>query len=400
MKNSANHRYLFFLFVFLFQSFIVFSQIPELLWEKQMKTNVPNYFVDAVEMPGGGFVVLGAREMSGDRGFDIWLLQCNENGDTIQTKVLGNAGNDIPFNIEKDKDSGFLIAAVSSPSGAESLPRLISVDSDFNERWILEAEQISALQRTYATIDEDGNAWWLNTFNGPNDKPEVVLKKLDESGTVNAAFTFAEDFPVFGYAVRALEDGSIAFSCQVNPPGKKSTIQVYRINTNGELLWKTLLPPSEKAVTPQCICCSPDNSLLVGGWAGLCYNPDAPPEQRVYDYDYFLGKLDSSGKILWTQNYNREGSEKGTALAVLPDGNIMAGGKCETSFTGSVGPWLLFVDKNGNLADEKVLKFVSVKDQVARIICTSDGGLLLIGPGNIDSQNRLTGWMKKMKPVL
>ncbi len=400
MKNSANHRYLFLLTIFLFQSFFTASQIPELVWEKQVKINAPNYFVDAVEIPGGGFVVLGAREMPGERGFDIWILQCNENGDTIQTKILENPGNDIPFNIEKDRDSGFLIAAVSSPSGSESLARLIAVDADFNERWISEAEQISALPRTFVTIDENGNAWWLNTFIGPDDKPEVVLKKLDETGRVTADYTFAEDFPVSGYAIRTLDDGSIAFTCQVNPPEGKPTIKIYRINSDGELLWKTLLPSSEKAITPQCICCSPDNALLVGGWTGLCYNPDAPPEQQIWDYDYFLGKLDNNGKILWTQNYNREGSERGTALAVLPDGNIMAGGKCETSFSGSVGPWLLFVDKSGNLVDEKVLKFISVKDQVARIICTSDSGMLLIGPGNVDSQNRLSGWMKKMKPVL
>lgn len=400
MKKSANHRYLFLLSVFFFQSFIVFSQIPELVWEKQMKINASNYFVDAIELPDGGFVVLGAREMPGERGFDIWIVQCNENGDTIQTKIFGNAGNDIPFNIEKDKDSGFLVATVSSASDAESFARLVAVDADFNIRWISEANQSSVLPRAFTAIDDEGNAWWLNTINGPDDKPEVVLKKLDESGTVNGTFTFAEDFPVFGYAIRKLEDGSIAFTCQVNPPGGKATIQVSRINTTGELLWKSLLPSSGKAVTPQCICCSPDNALLVGGWAGLCYNPDAPPEDQIWDYDFFLGKLGSNGKVLWTKNYNREGSERGTAIAVLPDGNIMAGGKCETSFTGSVGPWLLFVDKNGNLVNEKVLKFVSVKDQIARIICTSDGGLLLIGPGNIDSQNRLTGWMKKMKPAL
>ncbi|MGM0621734.1 MAG: hypothetical protein ACQETJ_11860 [Bacteroidota bacterium] len=400
MNKLVNHRYFCLLTVILFQSFIAFSQIPELAWERQMKINAPNYFVDAVELPDGGFVVLGAREMPGERGFDIWILRCNENGDTIQTKIRGNPGNDIPFNIEKDKNSGFLVAAVSSVSGSESFARLIAVDADFTVRWISEAEQPSALARTFVTVDNEGNVWWLNTFNGPSNKPEVVLKKLDESGTVNGSFTFAEDFPVSGYAVRTLGDGSIAFTCQVAPPGVKPTIQVYRVNTDGELLWKSLLPSSEKSITPQCICCSPDNSLLVGGWAGLCYNPDAPPEQKIFDYDYFLGKLDSNGKILWTQNYNREGSERGTALAVLPDGNIMAGGKCETSFTGSVGPWLLFVDKNGNLLSEKVLKFVSVKDQIARIICTSDGGLLLIGPGNIGTQNRMTGWMKKLKPVL
>jgi hypothetical protein len=400
MKKSANHRYLLLLVVIFFESFIAFSQIPELAWEKQMKINASNYFVDAVKLPDGGFVVLGAREMPGERGFDIWILRCNENGDTIQTKILGNPGNDIPFNIEKNENSGYLIANVLSSSEAESFAQVVALDAGFTVRWIFEAEQVSALPRTFVTIDDAGNAWWLNTFNGPNEKPEVVLKKLDESGTVIAACTFAEDFPVSGYAIRTLDDGSIAFSCQVKPPEEKPTIQVYRINSDGDLLWKSLLPSSEKIVTPQCICCSPDNALLVGGWAGLCYNPDAPVEQQIFDYDYFLGKLDSSGKILWTQNYNREGSERGTALAVLPDGNIMAGGKCETSFTGSVGPWLLFVDENGNLLSEKVLKFVSVKDQIARIICTSDGGLLLIGPGNIGTQNRMTGWMKKMKPVL
>jgi hypothetical protein len=60
--------------------------------------------------------------------------------------------------------------------------------------------------------------------------------------------------------------------------------------------------------------------LLLGGWAGMCYNPDAPAEEQIWDYDYLLSKIDQSGKVLWTQNYNREGSEKGTAVAVLPDG--------------------------------------------------------------------------------
>ena len=399
MNNSGNHRYYSLLTVFIFQCFVSFSQIPELAWEKQLKTDTPNFFTDVVESTDGGFVVLGALEMPGERGFDIWLLRCNENGDTLQTKILGNPGNDFPFNIERDINSGFLIAAVSSSSGSESFAQLVAVDADFSIRWILKAEQPSSFPRTFVTIDNSGDAWWLNTFNGPNNKPEVVLKKLDATGAINATYNFAEDFPVSGYAVRTLDDGSIAFTCQVNPPNGKPTINVYRINASGELLWNSLLPSSEKTITPQCICCSPDNSVLVGGWAGLCYNPDAPLEEQIWDYDYFLGKLDSNGKILWTKNYNREGSERGTALAVLPDGNIMAGGKCETSFTGSIGPWLLLVDKNGDLVNEKVLKYVSVKDQVARIICTSDGGLLLVGPGNIDSQNRLTGWIKKMKPV-
>ena len=78
----------------------------------------------------------------------------------------------------------------------------------------------------------------------------------------------------------------------------------------------------------------------------------------------------------------------------------MAAGKCETSFTGSVGPWLLFIDKNGKMIKDQVYKFRFVHDQASRIICTSDGGLLMIGPGFIETDRQLTGWVKKLSPVL
>jgi hypothetical protein len=80
--------------------------------------------------------------------------------------------------------------------------------------------------------------------------------------------------------------------------------------------------------------------------------------------------------------------------------SIYAAGKCETSFTGSVGPWLLLTDQNGNRINDQVYKFKFVKDQVARIICTQDGGLLMVGPGYIDSQHQLTGWIRKLNPAL
>jgi hypothetical protein len=203
-----------------------------------------------------------------------------------------------------------------------------------------------------------------------------------------------------GYAIRNLPDGTMAMTCQVQPGNGKPTVQVTRTDTEGKILWRTMVPQTEKEYTPQCLCCSPDNTLLVGGWAGLCYNPDAPAEDQIWDYDYLLSKIDPSGKIIWTHNYNREGSEKGTAVAVLPDGNIMAAGKCETSFTGSIGPWLMLVDKNGKMIKDQVYKFRYVNDQVARIICTSDGGFLVVGPGYIKTENRLTGWVKKLNPVL
>jgi hypothetical protein len=401
MIKLTDYRKLFYcIAALLFAIHPVFSQIPEISWEKQFPINSSHYFSDVLELPGGNFILLGAMEMPGDRKFDIWILECNDMGDTLKTKVFGFPGNDIPMKVIANGENGFLIAYINKPEDTESIARLLAVDLAFAELWTAEAEQPSALLRTDVTVDLSGQIWWLNTFAKGNEKPGISLWKLGKEGKKTAEFNFEENAPVAGYAIRTLPDGTLAVSSQIQPSNGKPTVQVIRVDTDGKTLWKTTLPQSEKMLTPQCLCCSPDNTLLVGGWAGLCYNPDAPAEEQIWDYDYLLSKLDATGNVLWTQNYNREGSEKGTSIAVLPDGNIMAAGKCETSFSGTIGPWLLFIDKNGKMVNNQVFKFRFVHDQAARIICTSDGGFLLIGPGFIDTEHRLTGWVKKLKPVL
>lgn len=401
MKKLTDYRKLFIpvaTFIIVIQT--AFSQIPEINWEKDFKINSSHYFSDVLELPGGNFILLGAREMPGERNFDIWLLECNSLGDTLKTKVFENPGNDIPLRIVANGDNGYIIGSLNQSTESGPQARLLAVDSAFSELWFTVAEKPSVLLRTDVAADNTGQIWWLNTFTGQDEKPSISLWKYNNKGSKTDEFSFDEIMPVTGYSLRLLQDGTLGISCQVQPPKGNPTIQVLKVGTDGKLLWKSIVPQSEKILTPQCLCCSPDNTLLVGGWAGLCYNPDAPAEEQIWDYDYLLTKLDTAGKLLWTQNYNREGSEKGTAIAVLPDGNIMAAGKCETSFTGSIGPWLLFIDKNGKMVKDQVFKFRFVHDQAARIICTSDGGLLMIGPGFVETDRQLSGWVKKLKPVL
>lgn len=401
MKKSTDYQKLIVcIAALLFAIQPVFSQMPEITWEKSFEIRASHYFSDVLEKTDGSFILLGAIEMPGDKNFDIWLLECNSLGDTIKTKVFGFPGNDIPMKVVAYGENGFLIASINHSPETGFISRLIALDVDFKEMWSSSSDQPSALGHSDLAVDETGQVWWLNTFAGNGGKPAVSLWKLDSEGNKTAEFDLGDSNMQAGYAIRILPDGTLAVSCQVKAPDEKATVQIIRLNTEGNTIWKTTLPQTGKILTPQCLCCSPDNAMLVGGWAGLCYNPDAPEDEQIWDYDYLLTKIDAIGKVLWTQNYNREGSEKGTAIAILPDGNIMAAGKCETSFTGNIGPWLLFIDKNGKLVKDQVYKFRFVRDQAARIVCTSDGGLLMVGPGYIDTDQRLTGWVKKLSPVL
>ncbi len=376
------------------------SQIPDIAWEKQFELKKSHYFSDVLELPGENFILLGAVEYPGDRNFDILLLECNRNGDTLRSKVFVNTGNDIPMRIIQIGNEGFVIACMNVMNEKVYQSRLMFINSDFTERWRTDAEYLSAILKTDIAFENTGIIWWLNTFFGENENPVLSLTKLDIEGKKIPDFNFDKIFLAEGYTVQILRDGSTGISSRVFPEKGKPSVQVMKIDTDGKIAWRVILPNNDKNLTPQCLCCSADNSLLIGGWAGLCYNPDAPVEDQIWDYDYLLAKVDADGNILWINTYNREGSEKGTAVAVLPDGNIMAAGKCETSFSGQIGPWLLLIDKNGKMIKDQVHKYRFVKDQVARIICTTDRGFLIVGPGYVEREPRLVGWVKKLNPVL
>ncbi len=384
----------------IFCKFYVNSQIPAISWEKDLVVKVPHYFTDVQELSGGNFILLGAIEQPGEWNSDIWLLEIANNGDTIKTKIFKNMGKDIPMRILLNGENGYLVAYVNETGDKVFKSSLMAVGTDFTALWKADAEQPPSHVHADIAVDNNGNIWWLNTVSAQNKKTEVILSKLDLEGKKILEFKFSDNNPVEGYAIRALPDGTMSICCRILPPIEKPFIQVVKIDQEGIMLWKTAISDANKHLTPQCLCCSPDNTLLAGGWAGLCYNPDASADEQIWDYDYLLSKIDPSGRVLWTQNFNREGSEKATSVAVLPDGNILAAGKCETSFSGNIGPWLLFIDQNGNRINDQVYKFKFVKDQIARIICTKDGGILMVGPGYVETQHQLTGWLRKLNPEL
>jgi len=134
---------------------------------------------------------------------------------------------------------------------------------------------------------------------------------------------------------------------------------------------------------------------MVVGWQGLCLN-DINSDEPIFDFDLAISKIDKKGKLVWTRNFNREGSEGGNSVAIRPNGSFIIAGKKATSFLGKVGPWLLLVDAEGNETGENLIKFHCNNDQAVKVINCNDGGIVVIGPGLQDESNtRANGWIMK-----
>ncbi|HAX96888.1 MAG TPA: hypothetical protein DCY35_10280 [Prolixibacteraceae bacterium] len=377
------------------------SQTPEAEWEKDLAIKGNSCLTDVVQNSDGTYTVLGSRSEAGPEKSDLWLIRFSASGDTLWSRTFLNPGMDLPFRIAAHANGGYLLAAVNEVSGGQMFARIICTDADGNESWNKTSLQALQFPNTDIAVEDNGSFWWLLTAASKETPAATHLIHMSPEGEILDDHIFTDKQALEAHALRILPDGSIAVSGEIALDKGGSTMWIMRIKPTGEQIWKSTLPISGKNVRPECICCSNEDGLLAAGWIGSCMNPDAAPEDRIFDFDLVITKLDLNGKIMWTKNYDREGSEGGNALAVLPDGHILVAGKCETSFTGTIGPWLMLVDPNGNKVMDHVDKFRFSGDQASRVILTSDGGFVMVGPGRQQpNQNRSVGWIKKYKPIL
>ena len=366
-------------------------------WDKQFECNSAILFRDVVEVPGKEFLVLGAIDKKGDHESDLWLIRVDAGGDTLWSRTYRSEGLDWPVRIIPVPGKGYILAGVNEKTDGAKNGFLIRVDRSGKEIWRKKQEASSGYSRGDVVADSTGSLWWLLNEPGPDGIPGIALSKLKPGGEPEARFFFSETAPLVGHTIRLLGDGSIALCGKlVRDTTGCSDIWVTRLMQTGETVWKTIIPLPKKKSWPECICCTTGENLLLTGWQGTCMNPDAMPEDRIYDFDMILIQIDREGKIVWKRDFNREGSEGGNALAIQQNGKILLAGKCSSSFTGTIGPWLVMTDETGKLIREEVSRFRFNGDEASTIINTSDGGFLIIGPGKLNPNLKSSvGWIKK-----
>lgn len=380
----------------LFLSILTQGQNFSILWDKQFETTKMNYFTDVIEDKNGGFTVLGSVFSTGHNSYDLWLVRLDEKGDTLWTKKFGSDLNETPKRLTQHSDGGYLLSGVSDKSGNEKV-YLVRTDNaggeiwnkTFDDEFFYKLEDVASLGvEGFLIVGSKGT----DMNNG-----KLWLAKLDEKGEKNWDKDFESDYTGCCKSIKKLQDGGFSVTGKINKPKQKdSDIWVMRTNANAEPLWQTKVPSPGLMVWPECVCCSPDSCFMVAGWQGTSLN-DINSEEPIFDYDLQIIKLDCKGKVLWTKNFDREGSEGGNAVVIRSDGNFVVAGVKATSFLGKVGPWLMLVDPDGNMKSELLIPYHFNGDQAVKVINSSDGGVVIIGPGiQQESRFKSNGWLMKL----
>ena len=366
-----------------------YSQTWNLEWEKYSQSPNQDYFKDVCETPDGEFVVLGSK--GANNLADIWLLCFNSKGDTLWTRKFKTPGKDQPTKLTGMTNGDFLILGETGISDNSKI-LLIRTDRNGNELWRKLLDDGNFCKgKDIAPLPDNGFVI-VGSKNTDTQDPHPWMAKMDENGNMIWEQMFSEKGCLA--TVKQLPNDEFILSGQViGKVDNDCDILVMQTNNSGKMIWQNkMLAPTSKE-WPECVCCSPDSCFIMVGWAGNCLN-DIADENPIFDYDLMVKKLDSKGKVLWAKNFDSEGSEGGNAVAIRPDGKLLIAGVKLTSFTGKVGPWLLEVDEQGNILNESLLNMNL--SQANKVINTSDGGFVVIGPGIFERLGpHSDGWIMK-----
>nr|WP_321354151.1 hypothetical protein [uncultured Draconibacterium sp.] len=369
------------------------AQITEPKWTKQSGVSGCDFYTDVIEDTNSGYTITGALKQEGN-SFDIQILRFDENGEILWQKIIGTTAKEIPKRITQLNDKSYVVIGTSVENDKESC-LLLRLDADGNELWrkTLESEYLSV--EDIISLPENHFAIAGSKGENPED-PKILMATFNENGETTMERLFMTNMSGCARSIKRLPDGDYALAAQVSETGKNNCdIVAIRISYVGKAKWYSWIKTPDQKVWPECICCSPDSTFMIVGWNGKCLS-DINSDDPIFDYDLVLNKINTTGEILWTKSVDREGSEGGNALTIRPDGTFIIAGIKATSFLGKVGPWLLNIDPDGNELNEKLLNLHFNNDNASRIINSSDGGFVVIGPGLQDETNtRSDGWIIK-----
>ena len=105
-------------------------------WNSYLGTTNNEHGGQVIEMPDGGFVLIGDRDLLGNGDSDIWLVKTNSVGDSLWTRSFGGPEPEHGYDIILNEDGGFtLLGSTESFGNGGADIWLIKTDANGNEQW-------------------------------------------------------------------------------------------------------------------------------------------------------------------------------------------------------------------------------------------------------------------------
>ena len=426
------------LLVIVFSSFLSsYSYAQKIQWEKSIGGKHADILMDAKPTPDYGFILAGSslskksgNKTAGNNGdLDYYVWKMKENGDPDWQKSFGGSGSDFLQSIALTSDAGFILAGTSSSNKGFDKTENSKGEEDY---WIIK-------------LDARGNQEWQKTIGGSGqDKLQVIQQttdggyiiggsssseaatktnaqqtgektsihygnldywvvKIDSKGTIEWQQTYGGTFVDELRSLEQTIDGGYILGGYSNSPssGNKTDDNkgigdywVVKIDKKGVIEWQKTIGGSQDDqlyVVHQTY----DRGYILGGNSNSSSGNDKS-RSNTSGTDFWVVKLDVTGKILWQETYDYGKVDILTSLIENEDHTILLGGfaQGEIADKGKLGAGgkqktqkgtddyiALKISETGEVLWDKIVGSEG-SDILKKVIETRDGGYLMAGTSN------------------
>ncbi|MCT2563734.1 T9SS type A sorting domain-containing protein [Chryseobacterium herbae] len=350
----------------LFLCTILCTSAQEVVWQKDIKSSTQDFLSQVITTIDQQYLISGSsiqgsslREPQGtgkqNNGYDFHLIKLNQQGEEVWEKYFSGQNHDYLSASVATQEGGFLLAGTSySGKGADK-----KEDSKGgSDIWLIR-------------INEFGDELWQKTIgSGSDEEARSVIQTID-----------------LGFFVAGNRQSSLPFdSAQGKLPqgtsgyGSKD-VWISRLDKNGKVLSETILGGKgldevEKMIPTK------DGGALVGiysrsseirvsGSTDKSSSATPYPVSRTAkstdnfgEGDYWIVKLDKTGKVEWEKNYGGKADDHVRTLVLTSAGYLIGGeSRSERSGNKTVGIeegtdlWLISLNERGEEIWQKSYNF-------------------------------------------
>lgn len=162
-----------------------------------------------------GFVAVGSSRLVRDSDFDILLLKVSDTGELLWKRRYGGPNNDIGHGVMTSGEWGVLVTGYGNSFGAAG-----------NDVYLIQ-------------VGADGTPLWRQTHGGPDDDRAMMSTSKVTGGQLSIGYTHtnARDWDVYVFATG--EDGTFLWDWILNRPGPDRGVMIARTSDGAYIMTGT-----------------------------------------------------------------------------------------------------------------------------------------------------------------
>ncbi len=429
-----------FLFFTVLNFSVLIAQSPEIIWSRTYGGSLYDVAEDIYPTSDGGFIVAGNSKSSdgdvsghiGSSGStDYWIVKLDSNGDIIWEKNYGSDNQDFAHSIQQTSDGGYIVAGAGYDSNIPDF-WIVKLYSNGELEWQVFigdtyfGEEAYSIQET----SDGGYVFVGDSFGSHGNNADYVMVKLNADGQIQWEKSYGGSSTQVSYSVKQTSDNgyiiagySPADNGDVSNNYGVSDVWIVKTDELGNLEWEKNYGGSGYEGTGTGVVRSVNIITTInGGYAFASSSTSSDGDisgnnngyPNVSKADYWIVELDSTGNILWENNFGGYYDDDPKSIAQTSDGGFIVTG-FSTSADGDVSGhhgndyissdcWVIKVDSSGNklwensfggTSDERCWSVKQLADNsyiVAGWTASNDGDIVTENHGDTDM------WVFKLAP--